>query len=436
MGLPIVLLALTVVVVGFLLAPLFRSRSGDPTDPKAHDMAVYAAQLQDLERDQLDGKIETETAEEARREIERRMLALDQRRTRVRATSRLATAAVAVILALAVPAISGGLYWLYGSPTLPDKPLASREGPNDELVTVLAELEARVTATPTDADAQILYGQALFAANRYADSVETFARAVELTDSRPDVLGLYGEALVYASGGFVTAEAQAVFTRIPDLPRARFYEAVALYQAGDRQEALEGWLALAADAPAGAAWLPVVESRIESVAEELGQDPAALLAGLPEREAPPLDPAQVQAMVEGLQARLATDTPDDLDGWLMLGRSLQVLGRMSQAVEAWKRAAELAPDDADVLVGYGVALMRASEQGAPLPDETRALMEDALRLDADNVDALWFAGVGARQNGEDSIARKHWDRLLQLLPPDSEEYALVRRQFENLPANP
>ncbi len=431
----LVFAGLTALVVVPMLLPLLRNvRPG--ADPAAHDMAVYAAQLKELAQDQSDGKIDVSAAAEARSEIERRMLALDKRLQIRRAASRPLRIGLAVLLALLVPSVAGSLYWRYGAPNLPDQPLASRATANDELAAALSATGQRVGEQPDDPEAQILYGRTLFTAGRYAEAAEVFERAVGLTGSRPDAVALYGEALVYAAGGFVTAEALQVFAEVPALPRARFYQAVATYQKGDRAGALEAWATLAADAPPGAPWLAAVEARIESVAQELGRDPAAFLPQRDEAVPPPVDMAQVRNMVEGLQARLQTDSPDDLEGWLMLARSLQVLGEMEQATEAWARASALAPDDPDVLVGYGVALMRNSDQNGPLPPAVSDLMARALNLDPDNVDALWFAGVSAAQDGDQGVALAHWRRLLTLLPTDSREYAIVAQQVEGLAARP
>ena len=76
-----------------------------------------------------------------------------------------------------------------------------------------------------------------------------------------------------------------------------------------------------------------------------------------------------------------------------------MLDELEQAAAAWQRAAALAPDDADVLVGYGVALMRVSAPDGSVPADAAALMDRALRSDPDNVDALWFAGVVALHRG-------------------------------------
>ena len=253
----------TALAVVPILAPLLRG-ARPVAEPNAHDMAVYAAQLKDVEQDERHGKIDAQGAAEARSEIERRMLALDRRVGAGRILSKPLRLTLAVVLALAVPVAGGGLYWRAGTPGLPGQPFALRTLPNADLIAALGVLEKRVAQTPENAEIQIDYGRALFAAGRYPESAAAFQRAVGLTDSRPDTVALYGEALVYGAGGFVTAEAQEVLAQVPDQPRSRFYAAVAAYQAGNRSAALEIWVGLVADAPAGAAWLPAVEARVEA----------------------------------------------------------------------------------------------------------------------------------------------------------------------------
>jgi cytochrome c-type biogenesis protein CcmH len=73
------------------------------------------------------------------------------------------------------------------------------------------------------------------------------------------------------------------------------------------------------------------------------------------------DPEQpnIEAMVARLEARLAA-SPDDLDGWLMLGRSKGALGEHRAAIEAYRRAQELAADDPRVHAGLGESLVMTS----------------------------------------------------------------------------
>ena len=94
-----------------------------------------------------------------------------------------------------------------------------------------------------------------------------------------------------------------------------------------------------------------------SVPAPAAPTPAATLpdmtaSGAGEGQAPSLDRA-----MNNLVARLEAD-PNDIDGWMLLGRSYMVVGNFAQAEGAYGRAAGLAPGDPDILVALGEALLR------------------------------------------------------------------------------
>ena len=65
-------------------------------------------------------------------------------------------------------------------------------------------------------------------------------------------------------------------------------------------------------------------------------------------------------MIERLAARLET-TPDDIEGWRMLGWSYFHTGRYQQAATAYARAVELDPSSAELKRSYEEAKAKASE---------------------------------------------------------------------------
>jgi cytochrome c-type biogenesis protein CcmH/NrfG len=75
--------------------------------------------------------------------------------------------------------------------------------------------------------------------------------------------------------------------------------------------------------------------------------------------------AMIRSMVASLAARLKAE-PDDLAGWMRLGRSYGVLGEHAKAVEAFEHAQKLAPQDPDVLVGLGQARAEAGDRAGAL----------------------------------------------------------------------
>lgn len=69
--------------------------------------------------------------------------------------------------------------------------------------------------------------------------------------------------------------------------------------------------------------------------------PVSLLRATRQQEMSTEDRAAfIQSMVQGLADRLKDD-PDDLDGWLQLGRAYSVLGNEEGAKDAYQNAAAL-----------------------------------------------------------------------------------------------
>jgi cytochrome c-type biogenesis protein CcmH len=147
-------------------------------------------------------------------------------------------------------------------------------------------------------------------------------------------------------------------------------------------------------------------------------NPQALLPPAPEAAAPqPVTPQQIEAMVERLAGLLKTH-PEDVDGWIMLGRSYAVLGRYPDAVSAYARAAKLRPGDAQLLTDYADALAMA--RGRDLSGPPERLLARALELDPNNAKALVLAGTAAFQRRDYKAAAAYWQQALPLIPEGTE----------------
>jgi cytochrome c-type biogenesis protein CcmH len=122
-------------------------------------------------------------------------------------------------------------------------------------------------------------------------------------------------------------------------------------------------------------------------------------------------------MVSRLAARLK-ENPEDAEGWMMLGRSYAVLGRFGEAGEAYAKAAARMPGDAQLLADYADALAMA--QGRTLQGEPERILLRALAIDPNNVKALLLAGTAAFNRNDGAAAVRHWERVLGLLPAESD----------------
>jgi cytochrome c-type biogenesis protein CcmH len=296
----------------------------------AQAMAIYRDQLDEVGRDVSRGVIGADEAEAARTEIARRLIREGNAPATVSATSkrRLQAATVAII---AMPVAALALYLALGSPLDPDQPLSSRPDAValQDVQRLVAQVEQHLAAAPDDGKGWEVIAPVYTRLGRDADAANAWSRTIALLGSTAEREANYGEALVAASGGTVTADAKAAFEKARDLaptdPRPQFYLALALSQSGDKAGATAAWRDLIDAAPKDASWLPMARQEYAKVAGPEG-------------------------MVASLAARLKI-SPDDPDGWAQLVRSYMVLGRADDARAALTDArAALAGDAAKVAV--------------------------------------------------------------------------------------
>ncbi len=132
---------------------------------------------------------------------------------------------------------------------------------------------------------------------------------------------------------------------------------------------------------------------------------------------------QIEAMVSKLADRLKT-TPEDTEGWIMLGRSYAAMGRFPESASAYAKAAAQRPTDAQLLADYADALGMAN--GRNLKGEPEALIARALKADGSNIKALTLAGTIAYQKADYRKAIALWQAILPQVPADAQFAESVR----------
>ena len=134
-------------------------------------------------------------------------------------------------------------------------------------------------------------------------------------------------------------------------------------------------------------------------------------------------------MVSRLARRLERE-PDDLQGWLMLGRSYAAMGEVPLAMRAYERADRLAGGrNAEALMGIAEQLVLQDDSA--LGGRAGELFERALAIDPRAGKALFFGAVAAMRHGELPVARERFATLLTLKPPD-EVRPLIEKQITAL----
>jgi cytochrome c-type biogenesis protein CcmH len=207
-------------------------------------------------------------------------------------------------------------------------------------------------------------------------------------------------------------------------------------QAGAPYEALRIWHGLLAQSPADAPWRAEVEAAVRMAARDVGADAEAIIASarIAPAERPAGDglPADLAAMIERLAARLEAGE-GDAEGWRLLAQSRLATGEVEKARAAFARAAELAPDDPEILKGWAVTHLGppVPPSGLPAVDErAEALFAQAQALAPDDPEPAWYLGIRALQEGDVEAARDRWREVLARLGPSHPDYAAVRQQLD------
>lgn len=352
----IIVAILTAAVAVFLLTPLMRpGREGDAA--RTGEAAVYKDQLREIDRDLAGGLIGEVEADNARAEIGRRLIAVsatgaaDGRRASGATLRKIAAGIVIVVL----PATGLCLYLLTGSPGTPDQPLAARlENPGNNLDLLVAKAERHLAENPNDGKGWDILAPIYYRGGRLGDAELAYRNAIRFLGVNAERATGLGETIMAGNQGIVTEDARLAFEeaarREPKSPRPRFYLALAMEQAGRRDEAKAAFEALEKDSPADAPWLPLLREHIAKNSSD--GPPVASAPGNPTeadvKAAEGMTSGDRQEMIRGmvasLDARLKED-PNNFEGWMRLVRSYAVLGEKDKAVAALKVALTTFPAD-------------------------------------------------------------------------------------------
>ena len=181
--------------------------------------------------------------------------------------------------------------------------------------------------------------------------------------------------------------------------------------------------AIAVAVPAGAIGLYLYLGSPDAPGQpfaERGTATAKADAGAGDREG-------LRAVVGRLAERLLRN-PDDLKGWLLLGRSYITLEHYDDAANAFRRAMGLGDNRADIAVDYAEALALAD--GGPITPEVRQIFEGVFAAEPGNTKARYYLGLAKAQQGDVRGALQDWVDLQVLSPPDAPWGPVLQRQIK------
>ncbi len=356
-----ILAVMTGVAVLAALWPLAFRRA--PREAQASEAAFYRAQLAEIERDVERGQLPPTEAASARAEAGRRLISASASTSapppKENALARRRAASLMILIV--VPTIALGLYGYYGSPDIPDAPLAERKldaSSPGALEAAIAKIEAHLATSPDDARGWAVLAPVYMRQGRFDDAVAAFRQLLRLKGESGDLRASYGEALVAAAGGVVTADARSAFDTAladsPGLPMARFYLALAAEQDGDAKGATQTYEALLPEAGGSAPWMIGLRARLAALKGEPPQE-----AGAPgpaaDAQAPGGFTAEQRTMIQGMVAQLANRLAQgggSAEEWARLIRAYSVLHETDKAKDALAAARKAFANDAAATANF------------------------------------------------------------------------------------
>jgi cytochrome c-type biogenesis protein CcmH len=151
--------------------------------------------------------------------------------------------------------------------------------------------------------------------------------------------------------------------------------------------------------------------------------------------APRLAAARNTQSFDGLIERVEThleQNPNDGRGWEVIAPIYTRLGRFEDAVKARRNALRLNGDTAPRAAALGEALVLAAN--GVVTAEAKAAFEKAVALDGSDVQARYFLGLAAEQDGNRAQAVEIWRALIAAAPPDAPWRDFIQRALARVGA--
>ena len=133
---------------------------------------------------------------------------------------------------------------------------------------------------------------------------------------------------------------------------------------------------------------------------------------------------QFRDMTAKLAARMQKN-PGDAEGWKMLGRAYRAMEQFGEANNAYGKAVELRPQDAELLADYAESLALAA--GRSLTGEPTRLLDRALKLEPRNTKVLTLSGSAAFERKDYKAAISYWETVIKQPGIDGELAASLQK---------
>ena len=213
---------MTLLILGLLLWPLLKRTAASATGEEEKTLSIFRQQFVELGQDRANGVLTDELYQQARRELERRLLEeTGSTETSPKMTRRqIHGRPVALALAIIVPTASGLLYWQLGNPLAMTEPsagsMAVQRGSGDEgsfsegMESLIERLKQKMDQNPNDGEGWALLARSYMGLGRYPEAARAYENATTLIPNDAQLLADYADAMGVLHGRRLDGKPEAL----------------------------------------------------------------------------------------------------------------------------------------------------------------------------------------------------------------------------------
>ncbi|WP_300318264.1 c-type cytochrome biogenesis protein CcmI [Accumulibacter sp.] len=274
---------LLVAVVAILLPPLLRApKASTASDQSEANLAIFRDQLGELERERGDGSLAEADFEQARSELQRRLLDEIQPPT-VAPLRAPAGRKTALALLVVLPLAAAGGYALLGNRQALDPLQRQARVTPQQIEGMVAGLVEKLRQNPDDSKGWVMLARSYKVLERFPQAADAYGRAGALVDQDATLLADYAEVLSRVNGGDLQGKPSELIERAlkidPNEPQALLLAGAA---ASDRRQfaaAADYWARLLAQLEPGSDEARTVKAAVNRAREIASQGSGAGAAG-------------------------------------------------------------------------------------------------------------------------------------------------------------
>jgi len=246
---PFIIIAsvMTLVALAWVVVPLVRHQRSTAIAREASNVAILRDQSRELERDLALGALTPGQHDEARRELEARVLEESRPQDTPAVTPVRAGRRTLWAIAAAVPVAAVALYAWWGNFDA-FSPVAqvdqTHQLSKEQVSEMVAKLAARLEKEPDNADGWMVLARSYYALKRYPDAVRAFEHVNQLVPDQPGVLVDYADALAATQQSLQGKPIELVMQALKVDPtnwKALALAGTAAFDRNDYKEAVAYW---------------------------------------------------------------------------------------------------------------------------------------------------------------------------------------------------